>query len=382
MTPRQAMELAIQEAKKGLGHVEPNPPVGAVILDRTGDLLSVAHHTRYGLPHAEAEAIRKVRDKKQLKKAHLFVTLEPCHHQGKTPPCTEAICRFGLQSVTYGAEDPFTQKKGIRFLRRQGISCIASPWFQEELEDLVSLFTWSFRHRQSAVGLKVASSLDGVIAPLKGKQPPPVWITSLKTRKKARILRTRYAATLVGVNTLLQDNPQLNIRQKGYPQTNKVIVLDPEGKSFSFLRQSRLVKAHSKEDILVVTAKAVVPTSVKKDARVFSFNRVLANSGFAGQKVFSLSALMKVLYREHHIQSVLVEGGAWTLCRFLEQKVGEKLYLYLAPVILGRGLHWSEYLKPSLKKIVMDKIKWYKNAPDMLLEGSLSFKKQKGRKAF
>ncbi|MYE07195.1 MAG: riboflavin biosynthesis protein RibD, partial [Oligoflexia bacterium] len=139
-SPRQAMELALQEAQKGIGWVEPNPPVGCVILDSDYRFLSSGYHEKYGMAHAEVNALKKIRDKKKLKGAHVFVTLEPCHHTGKTPPCSLELVKYPIQSLTYGVEEPFTRKKGLSFLKEKKIKIIHNTDFKKENENLKAPF--------------------------------------------------------------------------------------------------------------------------------------------------------------------------------------------------------------------------------------------------
>ena len=248
----QAMRQALSEAQKGVGHVEPNPPVGCVILDKNHRFLSAGYHKQYGGPHAEANALNQVRDKSRLKGARVFVTLEPCHHKGHTPSCARELAKYPLHSVIYGATDPFTKGGGLKFLREKGIRTRhGTAGFKEELNDLVQPFVFSFLKKKPFVSLKLATTLDGVIF-----TPHRRWITGSEARRHGHFLRASHQGVMVGVQTLLQDNPRLNVRLKGFSnRKNKVIVLDPQGKSLPFLPTSRLLTVRGPEQVMLCLSK-------------------------------------------------------------------------------------------------------------------------------
>ena len=340
------MQLAIKEAKKGLGYVEPNPPVGCVILDCNYRLLSSGYHAKYGGNHAEIAALNKVRDKKKLKNGHVFITLEPCHHIGKTPSCAKQLSCFNFQSITYGALDPFTKKAGVNFLTRKGIKVIRSVWFQDELTDLVFAFTFSYIHRRCFISLKVAASLDGIISlshKCSNHSKFEQWITSVKARRHARFLRATHSAVLIGADTLIKDDPRLNIRLPYYTQKkNKVIILDINGRSLNFLSRSRLIKIHAPDDIFIFCAPGVrVPKRVEKLAQIrvfrhfFSLERMKSltvKNSYNKEKVFCLSTLLKKLYQEENIQSIMVEGGRFLhISVFKSAGSAKNIFIYCSP---------------------------------------------------
>lgn len=393
LSPKQAIQLAIEEAKKGLGYVEPNPPVGCVILDCNYRLLSSGYHAKYGGNHAEVAALNKIRNKKKLKNGHVFITLEPCHHKGKTPSCAKQLSCFGFQSITYGASDPFTKKRGVNFLIKKGIKVIRSIWFQNELIDLVSAFTFSYIYQRSFISLKVATSLDGIISlnhKCSNHSKFEQWITSVKARRHARFLRATHSAILIGADTLIKDNPRLNVRLPYYTQKkNKVIILDINGRTLNFLSGSRLIKTHSPDNIFIFCAPGVqIPKGAEKLAQIRFFRYffspksikpITAKNSYNKEKVFNLSALLKKLYQEESIQSIVVEGGGFCISQFLNQQVAQKIYLYIAPRILGSGLRWSEYLsiKALPNRLFIDKLKLHSIQPDFMLEGYLNFANKK-----
>ena len=371
-SPKQAMHLALQEAKKGIGWVEPNPPVGCVILDSDYNFLSSSYHEKYGMEHAEVNALKKIKDKKNLKGAHIFVTLEPCHHTGKTPPCSQTLANYPIKSLTYGVKDPFTKKGGLDYLRQKGVEVICSPDFQKDLENLVAPFTFSVLNQKSFVSLKVASSLDGIIALENGESK---WVTCKKAREHSHFLRASHCAILIGVNTFLKDDPFLNIRIDPFKnKKNKVIILDPEGKSLSFLPKSQLLKAHSPDQVIICCFDNIKsnrePKSISNLGVKVIFFKPL-NQDVSERKYFSLSTLLQHFYQEEKIQSLLVEGGAFCLSQFLKEKAAQKLYLYMAPRIIGKGIHWSEgfTIQNLSQSMNLHSIKCQAIGEDFLLEG-------------
>ncbi len=365
LSPQQAMYQAIEYAKKGVGFVAPNPPVGCVILDSQNKLLSCGYHSGLGKDHAEVSALKKIKDKKKLKNASIFITLEPCCHQGKTPACAQTLARYPFKKLIYGSTDPFTKKKGLKLLQNKGIDVTKSVYYKDELESLIEHFKFSYIHKKPFVSVKVATSLDAIMSLNKKRSSRK--ITHLKSRKYVHVLRMQHGAILIGVNTLKKDNPRLNIRLKKIKIKNKVIILDPHGQSVSFLLQSRLLKTHLQKNIFIFCSQIpTVPFGLKAiQWRQMKFRK---NS-------FVLSALLKKLYDEEGITSLLVEGGAFCISQFLQQKMVQRLYWHVAPRILGSGLHFAEYFKAkSLSQApFVDKIQVKSLFPDLILEGNLKF---------
>lgn len=338
------MGLAIQEAKKGYGFVSPNPPVGCVILDRETRFLSSGFHERHGAVHAEISALNKIKNKKKLEGAHLFVTLEPCAHSGKTPPCIDQLLKQPLASVTYGAEDPNprTKKaKGLQKLKSKGVRVKKSPFFKNEIHRLYEAFTLNMKKTRTFFALKTASSLDGVMGFSHGESQ---WITGKTARDWTFQLRATFDAVLIGVGTFLQDNPQLNCRLKNLKKIkNRVCLLDPSGRSLQLISQSNLARCRPLENILVVTA---VPLKKK-----YPFKLIFAPF-MPHTRQFDLKKLSALLFREK-IGSALVEGGGKTFAGFIEQNAAQRLYHIINPSLLGgqKGKYWTETLSvPNLKE--------------------------------
>ena len=338
LSDESAMALAIEEAQKGLGFVSPNPPVGCVILNKNREFLSSGFYSHYGAIHAEIRALNRVKDKTLLEKAHLFVTLEPCFHFGQNPPCVDSLIQYPWASLTYGMADPNpkTNKKSLKKLKSKGFKVKKTDFFEKELQRLYEAFTLNMKEKRAFFALKSASSLDGVVAFCHGESQ---WITNQKSRNFAQKLRAGFSAVLIGVNTFLQDNPRLNSRRNSKKSlTNKVIILDPSGKSFSLIESSNLARVRPMKNIYVV--------SRKKPQKKPAFQWIHSE-----EYPFDLKKLSYRLYQER-IASVLVEGGSETWSSFLEQKAAQRLYHFISPCLLGgkKGQYWTENLNiESLK---------------------------------
>ena len=334
-----AISLSIEEAKKGRGWVSPNPPVGCVILDKNQVLLSSAYHTAYGKSHAEIEALKKIKNKKLLEGAHVYVTLEPCAHHGKTPPCVETLIKYPLSSVHYGQKDFNSKTKGlgIKKLKSKGIAVKEYTHFKNSIKDLYEAFNHNMIEKETFVSLKVASSLDGMIGLHDGSSQ---WITSQPSRDYVSVLRSYHDAVLVGVGTFLEDNPRLNSRKPPFhKKINKVVILDPLGRSLHLLEKSNLSKVRPLSDIIIIT-KDKKNISNKKIKVICCPWNILKNQ-------FDLKKLKSILYLDFGICSLLVEGGAGVFSSFLEQGEAEILFQFLSPCIIGgkKGVSWSEQLK-------------------------------------
>jgi diaminohydroxyphosphoribosylaminopyrimidine deaminase/5-amino-6-(5-phosphoribosylamino)uracil reductase len=214
------MGLALRLARRGLGRTSPNPAVGAVVV-KGGKVISSGYHRLAGLPHAEIEALKSL-DKKELRGATLYVTLEPCCHHGRTPPCTEAIIASGVKSVVVGALDPNPRVagKGIRVLKAAGIT-VTNGVLEE---DCASLNDWYAKYITTGlpyVTLKLASTLDGRIATASGESR---WITGEEARRYVHRMRLKTDAVMVGASTVVKDDPELTVRHVRGRDPMKVIV--------------------------------------------------------------------------------------------------------------------------------------------------------------
>jgi diaminohydroxyphosphoribosylaminopyrimidine deaminase/5-amino-6-(5-phosphoribosylamino)uracil reductase len=336
LTPQEAMALAIEEGKKGAGFVSPNPLVGCVILDSRGQLLASGFHAQLGGNHAEAAAVKKISGNANLAGAQVFVTLEPCAHHGRTPPCAEMLAKLPIASVTYGLEDPNSQVsgKGAQILRDAGKKVELFPELKIELEELAEIFLVNQRLRRPFVAVKTAASLDGKIALEDGSSQ---WITGPEARESGSELRGHYDAVLTGAGTVVKDNPRMNSRAEMFAnKPQKLVILDPQGQTVDQLAHLNVAKARASDDIFVV----VKPGLNKKPATARLLEVKMDDGGF------DLKALLQTL-QDSGIHSLFVEAGGFTTGKFLQSGLMDRLYLYLAPKILGEGASWTSGLKTA-----------------------------------
>ncbi len=355
--------MAIQEAKRGAGFVSPNPMVGCVILDRDGHFLAKGFHARLGEAHAETNALAEIDNAGWLDGAQVFVTLEPCAHQGRTPSCARALAKLPIASVTYGLRDPnpLVSGRGAEIISEAGIRVeqFQHPQIQIELEELAEIFLTNMRDRRPFVALKVATSLDGKVALADGTSQ---WITGETARQQVQYLRGCYDAVLTGAGTFLRDDPRLNSRHPAFAdKPQRVVMLDPDGQSYASLKASALVKARSAEDIWIVTGPGIDKPPVGQQIVVTDLDRD-----------FDLNDVLDQL-QQAGIYSVFVEGGPRTASSFLKARLIDRLYLFMAPKLIGEGMSWtSELHMPSLKDAIdLKNVRIENFAEDILITGLL-----------
>ncbi len=340
----RAWELALQ----GWGRTSPNPMVGAVLV-KSGKIIAEGFHHYCGGDHAEVDALKKAGTK--ARGSTLYVTLEPCGHTGRTPPCTQAILKAGIKKLVVGALDPnsLNNGKSLKFLRQQGIE-VEQGLLADELGHLNEAFNCWISGGKPFVTAKIAQTIDGKIATLEGESK---WITSSFARDYAHRLRFGFDAIMVGINTVLKDNPQL----KTLPAKRiKKIILDTHGKIPS---RAKLFEGTKPEDVFVFTAK---PAALKLRAQV------IKAPVYNGK--IDLKWVLKFL-GEQEMTNVLIEGGGAVVGEALQRKLVDKMMVYTAPKIMGEGLQSVRGLKPKtladmvcLKDISFDKI-----GDDILIQG-------------
>jgi len=344
------MDRAYELALQGWGRTSPNPMVGAVVV-KSGKVIAEGWHAFCGGPHAEIVAIAKAG--KKAKGADLYVTLEPCTHFGRTPPCTDAIIKAGIKRVFVGVKDPSRRMNGrsIQLLRRAGIS-VQAGFLQPELTRLNEAFNKYITTGMPFVTTKTAQTLDGKIAAVTGESK---WITSRQARDYARGLRFGFDAILVGINTVLKDDPLLDAAPR---KRIKKIILDVHLRTPA---KARLFKGTRAEDVLIFTAsgankglKATVITAPVKDRRI------------------DLKWAMGYLGR-NAVTNVLIEGGAHVIGHALKDGLVDKMMVYTAPVVMGEGLQAIRGLRVEklsqalrLRDVSVGRI-----GGDILLEGYL-----------
>ena len=326
MAEEQFMKRAIELAKQGVGWTAPNPLVGAVVV-KNGRVIGEGYHRKYGELHAERNALAACTE--DPAGATLYVTLEPCCHYGKTPPCTEIIIEKKIAKVVIGSRDPNPKVagKGARILRDHGIN-VVEDYMREACDALNPVFFHYITTKTPYVVLKFAMTLDGKIATRTGASK---WITGEAARNHVHQLRGRYAGILAGIGTVLADDPMLNCRIDGAHQPLRII-LD------SHLRipmGSRLVRSAKEYPLLIVCNEST------RD-REEGTNRIQKLEE-AGAKVWTLpeknghpdlNVLMQRL-GEEKIDSVLIEGGGTVNEAVLKAHIVHHVYAYIAPKIFG-----------------------------------------------
>jgi diaminohydroxyphosphoribosylaminopyrimidine deaminase/5-amino-6-(5-phosphoribosylamino)uracil reductase len=413
MSDAQTMRLALRLARHGYGTASPNPMVGAVLVKR-GKVIGRGWHRRAGLPHAEIEALRDAQQRgHNLRGATLYVTLEPCCTHGRTPPCTEAIIAAGIKRVVAGAVDPNPKHAGRGFgiLKRAGIKVVVlggregrarhsvravsgpakqrrarsdAPYqqFADECARLNEAFNHWIVHRTPFVTVKAAMTLDGKIATASGESK---WITSAKARAHGMKLRQGSDAILVGVNTILADDPSLTHRPVGnieHPTSNiqhrklRRIVLD------SMARTPLKAKVVSDEfaglTTIVVSKRAPKPRVATLAKSVKVLVAPLAKSAIGNrQSAIDLHWLLSRLGSEN-ITSLLVEGGGEVNASFLLGDFAQRVAFFYAPKILGgRGSRKGvagDGVKTFSEVIQLREVEWRRLGPDLLLTARLESK--------
>ncbi len=314
------MRRAIELANGGIGFVNPNPLVGAVIV-KNGKIIGEGYHERYGSLHAERNAIKNASE--DVTGADMFVTLEPCCHYGKNPPCTDAIIEHGIKRVFVGSSDPnpLVAGKGVEILRSHGIEVIENL-LRGECDKLNDIFFHYITTRTPYVMLKSAITADGKIAAHTGDSK---WVTNEKSRGHGHLLRKRAAAIMVGINTVTADDPMLDCRAEN-PSDPTRIICDSKLK---IPLDSKIIKTAREIPTYIACA---VDDPERESAIISAGAKIIKAPGDDGR--VDLKRLMRIL-GEMKIDSVLVEGGGRIHASLLKSGLANKLYLYIAPKIIG-----------------------------------------------
>ena len=316
------MREAIKLAKKAKGKTCPNPLVGAVIV-KDGKIIGKGYHKKAGLPHAEVVAIKSVKNKNDLKGATIYVNLEPCNHYGKTPPCSIAIINSGIKRVVIGMRDPNKQASGgIERLKQAGIE-VKVGVLEEEAKKLNEIFIENIVNKKPFFIMKAAMLLNGSIAVKGGISQ---WITGELARRFTHRLRGTHSAVLVGINTVLMDDPLLTCRIPRYKQPKRVI-LDA---NLRIPVSAKLLSEHP-ENVYIITTKES-DSAKKRILKAMDVNIIECSLNEKGE--FDPKELSEKLLK-NEICSVLVEGGSRTHGYFLKHKLYNKAYLFYAPKIAG-----------------------------------------------
>lgn len=369
MSDDRFIGLALDLARRGYGMTSPNPMVGAVLV-KGGKIIGRGWHRRAGLPHAEIEALADAKRRSHnAKGASLYVTLEPCSTHGRTPPCTEAVIAAGIKRVVVATTDPNPKHagEGFRILKRAGVRVEqCDEKITTECERLNEAFNHWIVHRTPFVTVKAAMTLDGKIATASGESK---WITSEQSREEAMKLRQGADAVLVGVNTILADDPRLTFRSKSKVQSSKLlrrVVLDSLARTpvNSKVANDKLAEMTS----VIVSDRAPEKRVVALAGRV---NVLVAPS--KGPQI-DLFWLLKMLGAQN-VTSLLIEGGGEVNASFLLGGFAQRVAFFFAPKILG-GRDSKKAVggagAGSLQEIInLREVEWRSVGPDLFLTGRL-----------
>lgn len=353
------MRLALNEALKAKGKTFPNPLVGAVVV-KNAKVISRGCHKKCGGPHAEIEAFKSCRE--SLKGCTLYVTLEPCSSFGRTPPCTDAIINSGIRRVFVGMLDPNPKNnfQGIRILRKNNIR-VQTGFLESPLRKINEAYIKYITKNLPFITVKVGQSLDGKIAT---KAYESKWITSKASRDYAHKLRNDFDAIMIGVNTLIRDNPELESPLKGKKLFK--IIIDPR---LQIPISSRILKQDNSRVILAAGLRVNQPKAEKLEKLGVSILRI--NSNPPG---LDLKAL---LYRlaQMEIVNILVEGGGTLIGSLFDNCLVDKILFFMAPKIIGGKLAISSVMGEgisSLRKAVeLNDVSVRKIGSDYLFEANV-----------
>ncbi|OYX81218.1 MAG: riboflavin biosynthesis protein RibD [Flavobacteriales bacterium 32-34-25] len=314
MTLARCIELA----QNGLGTTYPNPMVGSVIV-YDGKIIGEGWHKKAGEPHAEVNAVNSVKDKSLLEKATIYVSLEPCSHFGKTPPCCDLIIRNKIPNVVIGTVDPNEKVagNGIKKLLEAGINVTVGV-LEDECNVLNKRFFTFHQKRRSYIILKWAESQDGFMAPMERNEQKPVWITNQYSRQLVHKWRSEEQAILVGTQTAIDDNPKLDVRD--WTGNNPVrLVLD---------KNNRIPKESFLLDNQIKTI-VFCQTNINPNQENLIFERIDFEQNIASQ-------ISETLFK-HQIQSVIIEGGRQTLQTFIDENLWDEARIFKGKTTFKNG---------------------------------------------
>lgn len=355
------LRMAYSLAEKAIGWASPNPYVGAVVVKKDV-IVGYGYHERPGKPHAEAVALQRAGS--LSKKSTVYVTLEPCNHWGRTPPCVESLLLARPKRVVISALDPnpLVFKKSLRRIKQAGIKTSVGL-LKEKNNNLNEAYLKHITKKIPLVAVKAAISLDGKTAT---KNYSSQWISSEKTREYMHLLRGEYDAIMVGINTILQDDPLLTVRHpnwKGKRITR--IILDSH---LRFPLKAKILSTITQGEILIFTSKKTPQRKAeilaKKGVKIFPFP--LLTSRINIKNVLSLVGRQK-------IASVLVEGGGQVLTSIFEKGLADKLYLTISPKLIGGetapSLFQGKGVNFIKQALCLKKIDFFPIDEDIVVEG-------------
>ncbi|MBA4250470.1 MAG: bifunctional diaminohydroxyphosphoribosylaminopyrimidine deaminase/5-amino-6-(5-phosphoribosylamino)uracil reductase RibD [Chlorobiaceae bacterium] len=326
MTEESYIKLTLEIAKKGLGKVSPNPLVGCVIV-KNQKIIGAGFHQKYGEAHAEINAIKNATE--SIKDATLYVNLEPCAHFGKTPPCVDELINQKIKKVVIGTLDsnPLVAGKGVEKLLSNGIE-VKVGVLEDECKELNKFFFNFIEKKIPYVTLKAAQTIDSKIADTFGESK---WISSKESRKFVHEMRSKYDAVLVGANTVLKDDPKLDVRLiEG--RNPKRLILDAR---LRIKLTSSIL--NSEKNVTIITSK----NAMLKRKKIEQLKKLGVNLFFIkniNEHEIDIKSMLKTLAK-NNVTSLLVEGGGKVFSSFLNAKLFNEIRLFLAPKILGNGIN-------------------------------------------
>ena len=336
MNHEKYIKRCLELAEKGIGTTRPNPSVGAVVVyqDR---IIGEGYTSAYGGNHAEVNAIHAVKNKEQLKEATIYVTLEPCSHYGKTPPCADLIVRSQIPNVVIGCIDTnsLVAGKGVERLKKAGCSVTVGVLEKECKEQHKRFFTVQNKKRPYII-LKWAETNDSFVAPLTKDEQKPVWISNQYSQQLVHKWRSEEHAILVGTNTVVADNPSLTVRS--WTGRNPIrIVLD---KNLRISQEANVFDANVKTILVTETREEERQISEEKENVIYE--EIDFKTNIAQQ-------ICEVL-QKHHIQSVIVEGGTKTLQTFIDAELWDEARVFIGNTEFRNGVK-----APQIKGKIINK---------------------------
>ncbi len=324
------MAMALALAKKGEGFTNPNPMVGAIIV-KNGKIIGEGYHKKYGGPHAEVNAFSDACERKEdVKNATIYVTLEPCFHYGKTPPCVDLVLKKEVSRVVIGTLDPnpLVAGQSVKKMEAAGLE-VVSGILREECLKLNEVFFQYVTTKKPFVLLKSALSLDGKIATVTGESQ---WISCEESRREVHELRGRYASIMAGIGTVLADNPSLTCRIEGKKSPIRIIV----DSSLRIPLDANVLKDQHIAKTIIVATKRGVQADKEKKAKIEALEAMGVEVLLLDEKDghVDLEKLQEAI-SEKKIDSILLEGGADLAFGAIKEGIVDKVRYYIAPIMLG-----------------------------------------------
>lgn len=357
------MKRALGLARRGLGRTSPNPLVGAVIV-RGGTVIGEGYHHRFGADHAEVNALRSARE--DVRDATIYITMEPCcRYERKVPACLGPLIRSGIKRIVLGTLDPHpaVSGRGVQFLDRSGIET-STGVLEEDCRRLNQMYFKYIRTGIPFVTLKFAQTLDGRIATATGSSQ---WISCDGSLKLAHKLRSIHDAVLVGIGTLLKDNPKLTVRLVRGRSPIRVIA----DSKLRIPLTSRVLQEQRVAPTIIATTSGA---DKRKKASLKEMGIEVMEIGDDGGGKIDLQDLL-IRMGKRGVSSVLVEGGSGMITSMLSKSLADKMVVTVAPKILGKGIEAVGNLGISdiARSIRLAPVKTYRKGADLILEGDISY---------